>query len=94
MMSLTKCYFELTSYMKTNEEFGEFWQILFEEYALSKKMLLKITEQNALMSNELRSKQSIQIRDEIVRPLLLIQHYALQILNSKVDETNNEVYEK
>jgi len=94
MMSLTKCYFELTSYMKSNEEFGEFWEMLYEEYLLSKKMILAITQMSTLMENEQRSKKSIQIRDEIVRPLLLIQHYALQMINSGTDIGNQEVYEK
>ncbi len=40
MMSLTKCYFELTSYMKEDAKYGEFWNILYNEYLLSKEMLL------------------------------------------------------
>ena len=94
MMSLTKCYFELTSYMKSNEEFGEFWEMLYEEYLLSKQMILKITQMSTLMDKEQMSKKSIMIRDEIVRPLLLIQHYALQMINSGSDAKNQEVYEK
>jgi len=94
MMSLTKCFFELTSYMKSNEEYGEFWQLLYDEYALSIKMILKVTQLSQLMETELRSKKSIEIREEIVRPLLLIQHYALQMLNLNVDAANNEIYEK
>ena len=94
MMSLTKCSFELTSYMKNNPEYGEFWQELYEEYTLSIKMILKITQLSELMETELRSKKSIEIREEIVRPLLLIQHYALQMLNLNLDEKNKEIYEK
>ncbi len=94
MMSLTKCFFELTSYMKSNPEYGEFWKILYDEYELSKKMVLKITRLSELMETELRSKKSIGIREEIVRPLLLIQHYALQMLNLNIDENNNGLYEK
>ena len=44
MMSLTKCYFELTSYMKEDSEYGDFWQILHSEYELSKEMLLLIAD--------------------------------------------------
>jgi phosphoenolpyruvate carboxylase len=39
MMSLTKSFFELTSYMSKDEEFGEFWKIIHDEYILTKKML-------------------------------------------------------
>lgn len=94
MMSLTKCSFELTAYMKTDKEYGEFWQVLHNEYLLSREMILKITQLSKLMENESRSKESIEIREEIVRPLLLIQHYALQMLNLKLDEKNSAHYEK
>lgn len=94
MMSLTKCFFELTSYMKSNKEFGPFWEMLFAEYQLSKHMILELTQMKTLMATEQTTKQSILIRDEIVRPLLLIQHYALQMLNNNTDPENQEIYEK
>ena len=43
MMSLSKCYFELTAYFKKDKEFKDFWNILYKEYKLSKEMLLKIS---------------------------------------------------
>ena len=92
MMSLTKCYFELTSYMKEDEEFGPFWNILHEEYVLSKKMLLQISNAKVLMENEEVSRESIKIREQIVLPLLVIQQYALQKLGKNTDYT--ELYEK
>lgn len=94
MMSLTKCFFELTTYMQADPDFGSFWQILKEEYSLSKEMILKITKLSELMETESRSKKSIAIREEIVRPLLLIQHYALQMLNAGIDQKNSDIYEK
>ena len=92
MMSLSKCYFELTSYMKNNEEYGDFWQILYEEYQLSKEMLLLISGSKILMENEAVSRESIKIRENIVLPLLVIQQYALQRIGQKSDF--NEEYEK
>lgn len=85
MMSLTKCYFELTSYMKEDEEFSEFWGILHQEYLLSKKMLLQISGSKVLMENEEVSRESIKIREQIVLPLLVIQQYALQKLGKKTE---------
>jgi len=92
MMSLSKCYFELTSYMKEDEEYGEFWSILYEEYLLSKKMLLQISGMKVLMEKETISRESIQIRENIVLPLLVIQQYALQRIGEKADF--KELYEK
>ncbi|MRI00432.1 phosphoenolpyruvate carboxylase [Kriegella sp. EG-1] len=92
MMSLSKCYFELTSYMKENEEYGEFWNILHEEYLLSKKMLLLISGSKILMENEAVSRESIKIRENIVLPLLVIQQNALQKIGQKSEYL--ELYEK
>ena len=78
MMSLTKCYFELTSYIKDDPEYAAFWQVLNEEYELTIELLLEISGFESLMEEEPLSKQSILMREHIVLPLLLIQQYALQ----------------
>lgn len=78
MMALTKCYFELTAYMAKDEEFKDFWNMLFEEYKLSKEMTLLISQFGMLMEEEPVSKKSVEIREKIVLPLLVIQQYALQ----------------
>ncbi len=92
MMSLSKCYFELTDYFKNDKEFKEFWNILFEEYKLSKKMLLKISGFKDLMEEEPVPGSSIAIREQIILPLLVIQQYAMQ----KIDRNSSHkiVYEK
>jgi phosphoenolpyruvate carboxylase len=92
MMSLTKTYFPLTAYMKENEKFGSFWNLLHEEMQLSKDMLLEISGYQELMQEELVSKKSVKIREKIVLPLLTIQQYALQ----KIAEGNSleETYKK
>jgi len=77
MMSLAKTNFNLTSYMKEDTEFGAFWNILFDEYRLSEKMLLEITGHQILMENEAISRESVKIREKIVLPLLVIQQNAL-----------------
>ncbi|MDC0879672.1 phosphoenolpyruvate carboxylase [Flavobacteriaceae bacterium] len=98
MMSLTKSFFELTSYMSKDEEFGEFWKIIHDEYILTKKMLLKISSFNELMENEPANKLSIQTRENVVMPLITIQQYALQIVkeieSGDVDDKKISVFEK
>jgi phosphoenolpyruvate carboxylase len=78
--------------MKEDEEFAEFWDILHQEYLLSKKMLLQISGSKVLMENEEVSRESIKIREQIVLPLLVIQQYALQKLGKKTDY--GPLYEK
>lgn len=92
MMSLSKCYFELTSYMKDDKEYGDFWNILHDEYLLSKQMLLLISNSEILMENEAVSRESIKIRENIVLPLLVIQQYALHQISENSD--NKALYEK
>jgi phosphoenolpyruvate carboxylase len=92
MMSLSKCYFELTRYISKDEEFKDFWNILYEEYKLSKKMTLLISQYDILMEQEPISRNSIEIREKIVLPLLVIQQYALQKIEQNSGHKNN--YEK
>lgn len=92
MMSMNKSYFPLTYYMKNNPKFGDFWNILFEEYELSKSLMLELTGFKLLMEEEPLSRKSVKIREKIVLPLLSIQQYALMKIQK--EEGNREAYEK
>ena len=98
MMSLTKSFFKLTAYMKNDPEYGEFWSLIYEEYKLTKKLILRLSGFNSLMENEPANKASIEIREKIVLPLITIQQFALrkikEIENKKDKSENLEVYEK
>jgi phosphoenolpyruvate carboxylase len=98
MMSLTKSFFELTAYMADDAEFGEFWKLIYTEYKTTKRLLLKLTGHKELMENFPVGKASIEIREQIVLPLLTIQQFALkQIQELQTSEGNAakiEVYEK
>ena len=92
MMSLSKSFFQLTAYMKEDEEFGSFWELIYQEYVVSKKVLLEISGFDSLMENEPAGKASIKAREEIVQPLLTIQQFALIQLSAlkKDKKSNNE----
>ncbi len=92
MMSLLKCNFELTSYIAKDKEYKEFWNILYDEYMLSKKMTLLISGYSTLMEEDPVTRDSVQIREQLVLPLLVIQQYALQ--KREQNTVNAEVYEK
>lgn len=97
MMSLTKSFFKLTSYMSKDQEFGPYWNLIFEEYQLTKSMLLEVSNFEELMEHEEAGKASIEVRDRIVQPLLTIQQYALmqvQQLKKEKSGASLEVYEK
>lgn len=99
MMSLTKSFFDLTRYMAEDPEFGDFWNLIFEEYKTSKRLILKLSGFETLMENEPVGKASIEVRESIVLPLLTIQQYALrkiqELEKAEVkDEKQIEVFEK
>ena len=92
MMSLSKCYFKLTRYIAQDEAYADFWNILHDEYQLSLKMTLLISQYDILMQEEPISRKSIEIREQIVLPLLVIQQCALQNIESGSEY--KESYEK
>ena len=98
MMSLTKSFFKLTAYMKEDPEYGEFWQLIYKEYELSKLLILKLSGFKELMENEPANKASIEIREKIVLPLITIQQYALRkikdIERGDLSKSELKIYEK
>lgn len=90
MMSLSKSFFDLTKYMESNPEYGKFWKLIYDEYLLSKRLILKLTGYSQLMENEPAGKASIAIRESIVLPLLTIQQYALKEIQRLKSEQQAE----
>ena len=86
MMALSKSFFELTEYMAEDKEFGEFWKIIHNEYLTTKRLILKLSDYDILMQSNPVGKASIDIRENIVLPLLTIQQFALR----KIQELQNE----
>jgi phosphoenolpyruvate carboxylase len=99
MMSLTKSFFDLTRYMSKDKEFGAFWNIIYNEYVVTKNILLKLTGYKELMENEPSGRASIDVRESIVLPLLTIQQYALKKVQelekeAPLDEEQIKIFEK
>ena len=82
MMSLSKSYFPLTQYLKDDPEFGEFWQLIYQEYLRSKELLLEVSGVEQLMEDSRAMRASIGVRERIVLPLLTIQQYALRSIQT------------
>jgi phosphoenolpyruvate carboxylase len=94
MMALSKTYFPLTSYMKDDALYGDFWKILFQEQQISVANMLEISGQTQLMETDPVSMMSVAYREQIVLPLLAIQQYALQEVEENVDENTRMIFEK
>ncbi|MCB9283192.1 MAG: phosphoenolpyruvate carboxylase [Lewinellaceae bacterium] len=93
MQSMSKTFFPLTRYMENDERFGEFWKMIYNEFELSREMVLKISGQRMLLEDHPRSRMSIQLRERVVLPLLTIQQYAQMRIGAAGAELE-PVYEK
>jgi phosphoenolpyruvate carboxylase len=97
-MAMLKTFFPLTAFIANHKQFGELWQMIHDEYLLTKQYLAKITGNSELMADYPVDQLSIQMRERIVLPLLTIQQYAItkiremdeQLVQAQVKET----YEK
>lgn len=95
MMSMLKSFFPLTKYIKDDPEYGPVWQLVKDEFDLTEKLVLELTDASTLMEDDLPGRASIQMRDRIVLPLLTIQQYALhQLRKTTISSSEKEVYEK
>jgi phosphoenolpyruvate carboxylase len=94
MMSMSKSDFRVTAYLEKDKKFGAFWKMLKDEFVLTREMLLELTGSQVLMEEYPVERRSIAIREKIVLPLVIIQHYALQCLNTSEDSELIEIYDK
>jgi phosphoenolpyruvate carboxylase len=97
MQNLAKSNFDLTRYMAKDEKYGDFWRLIYDEYLLTMEMVLKISSQKILLEDSPRARLSIELRERIVLPLLIIQQSALmktQQAKRTGKDDNLELYEK
>lgn len=97
-MAMKKCFFPLTQHLAKDPRHGELWNIIYNEYELTKKYLFKLSGKSELMSNYPVEQLSIQMRERIVMPLLTIQQYAIGKINEMDEQLLatpiKETYEK
>lgn len=99
MQAICKSYFPLTSYLQEDVKFGKFWQGIYDEFELSKRLLLEISGQKKLLEKSPNIRSSIQLREKIILPLITIQQYALMQVKAIEKSGDNdselkEIYEK
>lgn len=75
-MSMMKCFFPLTSFLRSHPKYGEIWEMIHREYELTRQYLHILSGQEP-MSDFPVDKLSIQMRERIVLPLLTIQQFAI-----------------
>jgi phosphoenolpyruvate carboxylase len=80
MMVLKKSNYSLTRHLERDKEFGTLWSMLNEEFKLTYRALLDVSESEKLMEGNPKDSLSIDLREKIVLPLCVIQQYALSRL--------------
>ncbi|HRI22501.1 MAG TPA: phosphoenolpyruvate carboxylase, partial [Panacibacter sp.] len=76
-MAMKKCYFPLTEYLSHHPKYSEIWNMMYSEYELTVKYVLKLSGNTELMADYPIDQLSIAMRERIVLPLATIQQYAL-----------------
>ena len=77
MQSMLKCDFRLTAHLAHHPEFGALWNTIHDEFQRTKRLVLAISGQSELMERNPAIRESIGLRDSLIKPLLVIQHFAL-----------------
>lgn len=95
MMSMSKSNFNVTARLADDPEYGNFWTMLKNEFELTCSLLLKLSNTKVLMEEAPVERQSIALREKIIMPLVVIQHYALQQLHyQELNEEETNLYHK
>ncbi len=76
-MAMKKCFFPLTAFLADHPVYGEIWNMIYNEYELTKQYLFKLSGNTELMEGYPVEQLSVQMRERIVLPLLTIQQYAI-----------------
>ncbi|MEX6687748.1 phosphoenolpyruvate carboxylase [Danxiaibacter flavus] len=97
-MAMKKSFFPLTEYLSGHPKYGEIWNMIYEEYELTRKYILKLSEKTELMADYPVDQLSIQMRERIVLPLVTIQQFALtrlrQLDEHLISDKVKSTYEK
>ncbi|TXH23167.1 MAG: phosphoenolpyruvate carboxylase [Chitinophagaceae bacterium] len=97
-MAMCKSYFAITKYVVDEDKFADVWNMIYNEFILTKEMLLKLTGKKELMEDYPIDALSIQMREKIVLPLVTIQQYAIAALRNvdenSISDDDRTIYEK
>ncbi|WP_028297013.1 phosphoenolpyruvate carboxylase [Olivibacter sitiensis] len=91
IMAMSKSNFDITSYLEKDAEFGNFYVMLRDEFYLTKEYVLRLSDSKVLMEKYPIERKSISIREKIIQPLVIIQHYAIKMLHKT--ENSDPQYE-
>ena len=89
-MAMKKCYFPLTQYLSNHEKYGEIWNMIYDEFELTKKYIFLLSGKTELMEDYPVEQLSIATRERIVLPLVTIQQYAIGTIRAAEEQLVND----
>ena len=89
-MAMKKSFFPLTQYLAAHPKYGEIWQMIYEEFELTKKYVFLLSGKTELMSGYPVEQLSIGMRERIVLPLVTIQQFAIAALREMDEKLIND----
>jgi phosphoenolpyruvate carboxylase len=93
-MAMLKCFFPLTAHFANDKKYSAIWQMVFEEFELTKKYVLLLAGKKQLMEDYPVERLSISMRDRIVLPLSTIQQYSIGKLKETKTQKEKDVFKK
>ncbi len=88
-MAMKKCFFPLTQFLSKEEKYAEIWNIIYDEYQLTKEYIFKLTGKE-LMSDFPVDQMSVVMRERMVLPLLTIQQFAITRIRKIKESKKND----
>ena len=68
--------------------------MIHDELELSRELVLKVSGQEKLLGRDPLNQRSIEMREGMILPLLVIQQYALSQIKECKDENKKNTFEK
>jgi phosphoenolpyruvate carboxylase len=90
MQSLAKSKMELTAHLAHHKTYGPFWMLIRDEVERCRVHLKAMTGESKLMDSVPAIRASIDLREQVVLPLLVIQQYALERLRENTELSSEE----
>nr|MBA4167217.1 phosphoenolpyruvate carboxylase [Chitinophagaceae bacterium] len=88
-MAMKKCYFPLTEFLSRDPQYGELYNMIYEEYELTARYIFQLSGKNELMADYPVEQLSIQMRERIVLPLTTIQQFAMSRIREIEEQQAN-----
>lgn len=94
IQALAKSNELFTKHLLDDKTYGPFVHKLHKEVEYARKFLLEVSGQKKLIDNDPIKQKSVEMREKLILPLLIIQQYAMSKLRKCKNEEEQKTYQK